>query len=197
MSNASPPASERYDPVDVCSMAALVFLTVGVACVTVGYLVPRDYAFDPTLAARRMESIEIYYARLSLGLDICIIAGVEMSVAGAVLLILIVVVMLVNGELCIEFSGDDDALSMAGDVESIALRHSATGQMVSYGSTTGRAPAASTGSGFVAGGSRSTATGSTIVATTGSAPAAESAGASATGRSTPKTGSDNCGFVSR
>lgn len=64
---------------------ALLCMSCGLAIMCVGYLVPRDYVFDPSKSAREMEKIEIYYANLSFYLDTCIVAGMAFIAVGGLI----------------------------------------------------------------------------------------------------------------
>ena len=89
----------REDPLEFASLMAMVALCIGIALVSVGYLVPRQYRKDMELPARTMEAIEIYYAQLARRLDVCIIVGMCFVGAGGLTMAGLLVVVMCRGEL--------------------------------------------------------------------------------------------------
>ena len=80
----SQPESCSTQDVLVYMSAGLV--VCGVICMVVGYTVPRDYTFNPYARARDMEAIEIYYADLSLKLDLTIVIGMAFIAIGGIVM---------------------------------------------------------------------------------------------------------------
>lgn len=64
---------------------AIICMSLGLAVMSIGYIIPRDLVFDPSLPARQMEAIELRYAKLSYHLDLCIITGMGIIVFGGVI----------------------------------------------------------------------------------------------------------------
>jgi len=75
----------KNDPEEFFGMISLVMVTVGLVLITVGYLTPRAYTFDPDEEARKMEAIQLYYSELSYHLDIVILAGMALIAFGGIL----------------------------------------------------------------------------------------------------------------
>ena len=71
---------------DVYTCLAVLLIVSGLACMTVGYVVPRDYEFNPYYTAREMEGIEIYFATLSNRLDIAMTVGTGLVAAGGLVM---------------------------------------------------------------------------------------------------------------
>lgn len=74
------------EPDDFCTLLAASLMLAGIVFMTVGYVVPRDYKFNPYAPAREMESIEIHFARLSYNLDIVITVGMSLVAAGGIIM---------------------------------------------------------------------------------------------------------------
>ena len=101
----------RNDPIEFCNLIALILLLTGIVFVAVGYIVPRDYNFDPNTEARKMEAIEIYYADRIKMLDACIIVGMTFCGIGAVILASLLMVILCSGDV----TGPSDASVTSSD----------------------------------------------------------------------------------
>ncbi|XP_020634174.3 transmembrane protein 74B [Pogona vitticeps] len=85
--------------VDNVFVLALVFLVSGILLVIVAYSIPREARVDPdTVSAREMERLEMYYARLGSHLDKCIIAGLGLLTLGGMLLSILLMVSIYQGE---------------------------------------------------------------------------------------------------
>jgi hypothetical protein len=84
--------SEDITDPDPCSAedglvyTAAGLIVFGIICMVVGYVVPRDYTFNPYARARDMEAIEIYYADLSQNLDLTIVIGMAFIALGGMIL---------------------------------------------------------------------------------------------------------------
>lgn len=87
------------DPVEWLSLASTISIAIGIVLIAFGILVPTNYAFDANLPARQMESIELFYFRLSEGLVICLIVGMALVTLGGVLQTAIILHMYWQGEL--------------------------------------------------------------------------------------------------
>lgn len=87
------------DPVEWFSLVSTISIAIGIVLIAFGLLVPTNYAFDADLPARQMESIEIFYFRLSEGLVICLIVGMALVTLGGVIQTGIILHMYRNGEL--------------------------------------------------------------------------------------------------
>ena len=98
----------RKDPVEFLSLLSLVSLSIGILLTMVGYLVPREYEFDPDLEAEQMEDIEIYYDKLSWHLDVCIIVGMAFVVLGGLILAGIITYLHVTSDFWAALCGDVD-----------------------------------------------------------------------------------------
>lgn len=70
---------------DVFFMTAVIFMSIGFAMMCIGYIIPRDYVFDPSLPARQMEAIELRYYKLSYSLDLSIIIGMGFIALGGII----------------------------------------------------------------------------------------------------------------
>lgn len=84
--------SEDRTDLDSCSAedrlvyTAAGLIVCGIVCMVVGYVVPREYTFNPYARARDMEAIEVYYADLSQKLDLTIVIGMAfISIGGMIL----------------------------------------------------------------------------------------------------------------
>ena len=60
-------------------------MAIGLALLCIGYIIPREYVYDASLPAREMEAIELYHAKLTKALDICIIVGMGFTAFGGIL----------------------------------------------------------------------------------------------------------------
>lgn len=87
------------DPVERLSIASTIGIGIGILMIVSGIFVPTDYTMNPQLPAREMESIEIYYHRLSFALEVCIVVGMALVTAGTVVQTGIIVRMCLMGEL--------------------------------------------------------------------------------------------------
>lgn len=87
------------DPVEWFSLASTISIAIGIVLIAFGLLVPTNYTFDSNLPARQMESIEIFYFRLSEGLVICLIIGMALVTLGGVIQTGIILHMYWHGEL--------------------------------------------------------------------------------------------------
>lgn len=75
----------KTDTEGFLTAVSVLCLSCGLALIFVGYIVPRDYAFDPLKPAREMEAIEIHYATLSFYLDVCILIGMACIALGGLI----------------------------------------------------------------------------------------------------------------
>ncbi len=82
------------DPMEVTSLLSLGCLAFGILLIGVGFGVPRAYTYDPDEEAKTMETIEIYYAKLTKRLDICIIVGLGFVGLSALLMSSIVLYLM-------------------------------------------------------------------------------------------------------
>lgn len=90
---------DSSDPVERLSIASTIGIGIGILLIVSGLVVPTDYAMNPQLPARQMESIEIFYHRLSFALEVCIVVGMTLVTAGTVVQTAIIVRMYLLGEL--------------------------------------------------------------------------------------------------
>lgn len=91
------------NPGDLITFIASVFMILGLVFMTIGYVVPRDYDFNPYAPAREMEAIEIYFANLSYDLDVVITAGMGFVAFGGILM-----TSLVTYEMYLRITEEDD-----------------------------------------------------------------------------------------
>lgn len=87
----------RKNPEEFIVMICVGSMSIGIAFLCIGYIIPREYEFDPSLPAREMESIEIYYAKLSRVLDICIMIGMGFTAVGVIIVSSMTTYSLVKG----------------------------------------------------------------------------------------------------
>lgn len=64
---------------------SILCMSLGFAVMCIGYIIPRDFIFDPSLPAREMEAISLRYTMLSYNLDLCIITGMGFIALGGVI----------------------------------------------------------------------------------------------------------------
>ena len=100
--------SPRKDPVEFSHCLALVFLCLGMLLVTVAFLVPRDYIFDPDLPASEMEAIEQYYSDRGAVLDVCLVIGTVFVGLGGLIIAGIFMVMLIQGDFKVCFNQEEE-----------------------------------------------------------------------------------------
>ncbi|XP_061197572.1 transmembrane protein 74B-like [Saccostrea echinata] len=79
-------SSDNCSSEDRLVYTAAGLIVCGIICMVVGYVIPRDYTFNPYARARDMESIEIYYADLSQKLDLTIVIGMAFIAIGGIML---------------------------------------------------------------------------------------------------------------
>ena len=98
----------RNDPVEFLNTLALGIMVVGLVIVTVAFMIPRDYVFDPDMPAVEMEAIEQYYADLSARLDAVMAAGTVLIAVGGVIIGGIFTWMLLRGDFAVCFRNPED-----------------------------------------------------------------------------------------
>lgn len=86
----------RKDPEEFCTMLSMFSMLLGLVLLSIGYVIPRDYEYDPYAPAREMEATELYYAALSHTLDICIVVGMGFVGAGGI----IITAIMMHGMFC-------------------------------------------------------------------------------------------------
>ena len=75
----------KRDPEAFFGTISMVMVAIGLILVTIGYLTPRGFKFDPDEEARKMEAIELYYSNLSYHLDIVILVGMAFIAFGGLM----------------------------------------------------------------------------------------------------------------
>ena len=98
-------------------------MATGLGLLCIGYIIPREYVFDPSLPARQMEAIELRHAKLVKGLDICIIIGMGFTAFGGILVASLTTYGLIKGFVDNSNLESDKDKMMDSDIE-----------MTSYGS---------------------------------------------------------------
>ena len=78
--------SVKENPLECASFVSFWCIVCGISLVILAFAVPRDYAFDTTIPAREMESIEQYYSNLGYTLDILSIIGMGFVTLGGLLM---------------------------------------------------------------------------------------------------------------
>ena len=58
--------SVKENPLECASFISFWCIVFGISLVILAFAIPRDYAFDTTIPAREMESIEQYYRQFGL-----------------------------------------------------------------------------------------------------------------------------------
>ena len=76
----------RKSPDDFLLLVSICSMTIGLALLCIGYIIPREYVFDSSLPAKEMEAIELYHVNLTKALDICIIVGMGFTAFGGILI---------------------------------------------------------------------------------------------------------------
>ena len=115
----------RKNPEDFLLLISVGAMSVGLALLCIGFVIPRDYEFDPSLPARDMEAIEVYYANLTWALDICIISGMSCIAFGA-----LIVSSLITYELIISSAENSKKKQYDSDKDKIIASEI---EMTSYG----------------------------------------------------------------
>ena len=131
--------SPRQDPVEFTHCLSLVSITLGVLLVAMGYLIPRDYVFNPDIPASEMEAIEDYYNRKAAALDVCIVTGTVFVGIGGLMISGIFMMMLIQGDLK-ECYGDNES-----DIEKCLSEDKSAYGSVSHGDVVEPSPQNSPG----------------------------------------------------
>lgn len=76
----------RKSPEDFLLLVSICCMTIGLALLCIGYIIPREYVYDASLPAKEMEAIELYHVNLTKALDICIIVGMDFTAFGGILI---------------------------------------------------------------------------------------------------------------
>ncbi|KAK3592132.1 hypothetical protein CHS0354_019416 [Potamilus streckersoni] len=122
------------NPDEFLIFVALIFIVLGISIMGFGYIVPRDYTVDPLAPAREMEAMEIYYAKLSYILDLCIVIGMGCIAVGGLIVSGMMTYGIIKG-FPLVYDDEEKILQETSDLHSrMELRHSSS-QMNSYGST--------------------------------------------------------------
>ena len=78
--------SVKENPLECASFISFWCIVFGISLVILAFAIPRDYAFDTTIPAREMESIEQFYSNLGYTLDILSIIGMGFVTLGGLLI---------------------------------------------------------------------------------------------------------------
>lgn len=119
----------KKDKEDFFTTIAIISMSFGLSIMIVSIIVPRDYAFNPSLPAREMESIEIHYANLAFYLDLVAVIGMGFITLGGVISSGVFVYHFIIGE------KEDYKHEGRRDTN---LLHGSNREMVSYGTNESR-----------------------------------------------------------
>ena len=118
----------RYHPIkntqEFLMLIAMVLLSTGLVAICIGYVIPREYVFDPSLPAREMEKIELHFRELSFYLDVCILSGMGCIAAGG---------LIVTSVTMYAIFIERPRIYRAKDRQDLCLLDNATTEMVTYG----------------------------------------------------------------
>lgn len=113
---------------DVVVVVAVIFVSFGLALMCTGYIIPRDYKFDPSLPAREMERIEIHYANLAYYLNVSSVVGMGFITVGAVV---------ISGLTVYKYMTSKDKIYRKEDRQDLNLLEEPHFEMTTYGTTNG------------------------------------------------------------
>ena len=83
-----------HDPLEVVTLVSMVFLALGTVFTVLGYVIPREYEFDPNKDAREMEAIEAKYSKIGQALDVLLITGMGCVVISGVTMAAVALIMI-------------------------------------------------------------------------------------------------------